>query len=237
MVQGHGINDMERGWAKENKWNYKVYRTWSHMLERCYSEKYHKKQPSYIDCLVSNRWLLLSNFVEDFPKIDGYDRENFLDGKLELDKDIKSDGKNKEYSLENCMLVSKIDNIKHSNKYMTISNEAKEKISKKAKERLKNKENIPMYGKHHSEESKRKNMENHICYKVMQFNLDGTSARVEPYNSISEASRITGISKANIHRCCEYYLLGEKEYLKKYKYATRKAGGFIWKYYNEDYKK
>ena len=65
------------------------------MLERCYSEKYHKRQPSYIDCLVSNRWLLLSNFVEDFPKIEGCDREKFLDGKLELDKDIKNDGKKK----------------------------------------------------------------------------------------------------------------------------------------------
>ena len=39
--------------------------------------------------------------------------------------------------------------------------ETKEKISKKAKERLKNKKNNPMYKKHHSEEAKRKIGEKH----------------------------------------------------------------------------
>lgn len=38
-----------------------------------------------------------------------------------------------------------------------LSEEAKEKISKAAKNRYKNPENHPMYGKHHSEESKLKN--------------------------------------------------------------------------------
>ena len=57
-------------------------------------------------------------------------------------------------------------------------NEFKEKISKKAKERLKNKENhpmygthrdgkdAPMYGKHHTEESKKKNSESHKGKKL-----------------------------------------------------------------------
>lgn len=114
MVQGHGINDMPRGWIKENEWNKKVYQKWNSMLQRCYSDKVHKTHSSYIGCTVCERWLLFSNFVSDFKLIKGYDEEKFLNGKLELDKDIKFNGKNKEYSLENCMLVSRIENNKQS---------------------------------------------------------------------------------------------------------------------------
>ena len=116
MVYGHGLNNMKKGWTVENEWNIRVYRTWYHMLERCYSKKYHERFSTYKNCDVNKYWLLLSNFVEDFKLIDGYDEEKFLLGKLELDKDIKSNGKNKEYSLENCILISKSKNVKQSNK-------------------------------------------------------------------------------------------------------------------------
>ncbi len=118
MVYGYGINDMQRGWAKENEWNKMVYRKWQSMLKRCYSEKYHKVNPTYINCSVCDSWLLLSNFINDFPKIDGYDKELFLTGKLVLDKDIKSNGKNKKYCLENCILVTAAENARQSNKTM-----------------------------------------------------------------------------------------------------------------------
>ena len=121
MVCGHGINDMQYGWRIENEWNKRVYRTWHNMLKRCYDEKYHEKQPTYKNCSVYNRWLLLSNFVEDFKLIDGYNEEKFLNGELCLDKDIKSNGTNKEYCLEECMLVSKSENSKQSNKTMDYS--------------------------------------------------------------------------------------------------------------------
>ena len=114
MVSGHGINDMQRGWRTENEINHKVYQTWSHMLERCYSEKRHKRQPTYKNCTVCKRWLLLSSFAEDFSKIDGYEEEKFLNGELCLDKDIKSNGINKEYSLKNCMWVSNAENVKQA---------------------------------------------------------------------------------------------------------------------------
>lgn len=116
MVQNHGINDMPKEWRLENEWNKKVYNKWSSMLVRCYSKKFHEKNPTYYNCSVCSDWLKLSGFVKDFSKIDGYDRELFLSGKLCLDKDIKSNGQNKEYSLENCMLVSIGENSKQSRK-------------------------------------------------------------------------------------------------------------------------
>ena len=121
IVYGKGINDMPRGWTSEDEWNKMVYLKWKNMLARCYSEKYHEKHPTYKDCTVCERWLLLSNFVEDFYKIDGYDKEKLLNGELCLDKDIKSNGQNKEYYIENCMLVSNTENIKQSNKTMDYS--------------------------------------------------------------------------------------------------------------------
>lgn len=119
MVEGHGINDMYWGWASENEWNKIVYRKWVNMLHRCYNEEYHKIQPTYKDCTVCDRWLTLSNFVEDFEFIDGYDRERFLNGELVLDKDIKSrkrGEKNKTYIMIECLLTTQPENTKEANR-------------------------------------------------------------------------------------------------------------------------
>lgn len=140
MIYDVGINDMPRGWTRECKWNQLVYRKWYSMFVRCYSEKFHEKRPTYKDCYVCERWLLFSNFISDFKLINGYDEEKFLNGELELDKDIKSNGKNKEYSLENCMLVSALENVKQATKTRDYTFG----------------ENHPLYGKNHSEETKRK---------------------------------------------------------------------------------
>lgn len=117
-VQGHGVNDMPRGWTRENEWNKRVYRKWSRMLYRCYNEEYHKTKCGrrYIGCAVCDRWLTLSNFVEDFELIDGYDRERFLNGELELDKDIKSGGTNKTYIIEQCTLTTHDENTREANR-------------------------------------------------------------------------------------------------------------------------
>ena len=124
MIQDKGINDMPYGWVSKNKWNKKVYKTWHHMLERCYSEKYHETRPTYKNCSVCKKWLLLSNFISDFKLIDGYDDEKFLNGELCLDKDIKSNGENKEYSLENCLWVSKGENSRQATKTRDYSSTA-----------------------------------------------------------------------------------------------------------------
>jgi len=96
-----GIGDY-RAFTTDTKKSTKQYKTWIGMLERCYSEKCHKKFPSYIDCTVCEEWLNYQNFAAWFDK-------NYIEG-FELDKDIISDG-NKIYSPEMCKFVSKKDNI------------------------------------------------------------------------------------------------------------------------------
>ena len=74
----------------------KIYQTWKDMLERCYDDKFQKRQPTYIDCVVAEEWHNFQNFSEWFE-------ENYTDG-FQLDKDILSKG-NKIYSPETCVFV------------------------------------------------------------------------------------------------------------------------------------
>lgn len=76
----------------------KLYNLWGGMLERCYSDTFHKKYPSYIDCYVSDEWLHLDKFK---PWFYGNYKEGF-----ELDKDLLVEG-NKVYSKETCIFVPK----------------------------------------------------------------------------------------------------------------------------------
>ena len=219
-VCGKGINDMPKGWISENEWNKKVYNKWSNMLMRCYSEKYHKRQPSYVGCLVCDDWLILSNFVRDFKLIYGYDKEKFLSGELELDKDIKSNGINKIYSLENCMLTSKTDNVKQANK--TRDNSYMQN------------ENHPLWGKHHSEESKKKMSKSHSI-KIAQYDKQGKLIKI--WSSSIEIEHEMGIAHNTITACCKWYECGEnlEEWHKIRKCNPYKStGGFIFKYYKEE---
>ena len=218
MVYRHGINDMPKGWRLENKQNEMIYNRWRSILQRVYDEDWIKRNPCYINCTICERWLLLSNFIEDFFKIDGYDEEKFLNGELEIDKDIKSNGKNKEYSLENCTLVSKYENLKQMHK--TRDNSYLQK------------ENHPMYGKERPEMKKRMSGKNNPNYgnhnwknnpnskKVAQYDLNENLIKI--YNSIREAQRETGISRYSILKCCK----GEKNNI----------DGFIYKYIEEENK-
>lgn len=71
------------------------YIKWSSMFTRCYSNKLHESNKSYIGCYVCNAWELYSNFKK------WYDI-NYIEG-TELDKDILGDGKL--YSPETCCFV------------------------------------------------------------------------------------------------------------------------------------
>lgn len=225
MIQNHGINDMSRGWRSENEWNKKVYQKWNSMLVRCYSEKYHKKQPTYIGCSVCSKWLKLSGFVEDFKLIDGYDEEKFLNGELCLDKDIKSNGTNKIYSLNNCMLVSKAENNRQSNKTMDYSF-MKERIGENHPCFGRTGENHPMYGK---------TGENNPCsIKIVQYDKKNNFIKI--WNGANEVQRELEINQSHIIACCKWYNCGEdlEKWFKRHREAPRKtAGGFIWKYYKE----
>ena len=226
MVYGHGINDMKRGWLSENKKNYRLYHIWRHMLERVYSEKFHEKRPTYKNCSVCERWLLLSNFVDDYKLIDGYEEEKFLKGELELDKDIKSNGANKEYSLENCMWTSKEENVRQAmktrdNNYLQGENNTMYG---------KTGENNPMYG--------RTGKDNSLSIKVSQYDKQGNLIKI--WNCISDIQRELGIDHSHISICCQFYEMNcnKEKWLKTHKNNPRKsAGGFVFKYYKKDDKK
>ena len=83
-----------------------LYRKWSDMLMRCYSEKYLSKYPTYKGCTVCESWL-------DFQVFAKWAEANWVDD-FDLDKDILVSG-NKEYSPDKCMFVSREDNMKKAN--------------------------------------------------------------------------------------------------------------------------
>lgn len=104
----YGVGYIGEGYYKvsESGKHTRVYKTWTGMLQRCYDEKFHERQPTYIDCEVSDKWHNFQNFArwykENYYEIDGE--------KMELDKDILNKG-NKIYSPETCVFVPNIINV------------------------------------------------------------------------------------------------------------------------------
>lgn len=92
--------------ASENGKHTRVYSAWKSMLQRCYDDKYHQKQPTYIDCEVNNEWHNFQNFAkwyyENYYKIEGE--------RMHLDKDILVKC-NKIYSPDTCIFVPEKINI------------------------------------------------------------------------------------------------------------------------------
>lgn len=91
------IGDFKRN----NDINRKCYQVWRGMLSRCYNERYHLEQPTYIGCSVCDEWLNISNFKKWFD-------ENYIEG-WQIDKDILHKG-NKVYSPQTCCFVPGIIN-------------------------------------------------------------------------------------------------------------------------------
>ena len=83
-------------------WCCPYYRAWKSMIERCYSDKFQEKYPTYKGCSVSNEWLTFSNFRAWMEKQDWEGNQ--------LDKDILSIG-NRVYSAKTCVFVSPMVNI------------------------------------------------------------------------------------------------------------------------------
>lgn len=93
---------------RSNKYNpthKKMHELWRSMMGRCY-------QPlngSYRNygargVTVCNKWHTYDGFLDDVDKIEGFNLELIILGKLQLDKDIK--GRGDIYSLNDCMFVS-----------------------------------------------------------------------------------------------------------------------------------
>lgn len=85
---------------KENGECTKCYRTWYHMLERCYSEKQRPNLPTYEGCYINEEWLNYQNFADWFDD-NYYEIENEL---MCIDKDILCKG-NKEYGPDTCVFT------------------------------------------------------------------------------------------------------------------------------------
>lgn len=93
LVWGVGINDSP----------YKVegcpyYRRWTNMLQRCYSEKFLDKNPTYRGCRVGTSWKWFTNFKSWMKNQDWKGKS--------LDKDIIVPD-NKVYSEETCAFISR----------------------------------------------------------------------------------------------------------------------------------
>lgn len=102
----YGVGFMGDG-IHQSRSNGKVnpaYKSWTHMLERCYSEKLHAAHPTYLNCSVSSEWESFQVYADWY--FDNYPK----DGKeYALDKDILIKG-NKLYSSSTCMFVTKGEN-------------------------------------------------------------------------------------------------------------------------------
>lgn len=83
-LYGVGVND----WDTSTKvsgvpiWNYRV---WQSMLERCYSENFKSKRPTYKNTTCDVSWLSLKAFTEDIMLVENW---QMLDQGWALDKDI-----------------------------------------------------------------------------------------------------------------------------------------------------
>lgn len=114
LFLGVGINDAEytvkvyetvgHTNGKRNRklvWMCPFYTRWTNMLQRCYSDSYQKKTPTYRGCSVCDEWKYFSKFKAWMITQDWEGNE--------LDKDILVKG-NKVYSPETCVFITRMVN-------------------------------------------------------------------------------------------------------------------------------
>ena len=101
-------------------------------------------------------------------------------------------------------------------RWQNVTEEERIEIGKKISERQMGEKN-PMYGKHLTEEHKRKIKENNPNRKkVCQYDLDGNY--IKTFDSIADAQRAVGI-KSGVRLCCQGKI--------------KQAGGYKWKFKEE----
>ncbi len=108
LIYGVGINDWDTP-VRQNGKLIKEYYLWQGMLQRCYSDWFHNRQPSYRDVTCSKEWLSLSTFTKDIRAKKNFDK--CLSEGWQLDKDILLKGC-KHYSDETtCFVPPAINNV------------------------------------------------------------------------------------------------------------------------------
>lgn len=107
-VCGVGITDVLA--IDENGKQLKSYCAWKHMIERCCSEKYREKYPTYKNCTVCESWITYSNFKKFYDA-------NFKEG-THLDKDLlQQNVEHKVYSPTTCLFLPRaLNNFFTNNK-------------------------------------------------------------------------------------------------------------------------
>lgn len=101
-VYGVGISGNKYPISINNK-NTKEYKAWGHVLERCYSEKYKEKHPTYKNVTCCDEWLYYPNFYEWLHSQENF--EKWYNGeRWAIDKDILNKNNNI-YSSTTCCLV------------------------------------------------------------------------------------------------------------------------------------
>lgn len=98
LVYGKGYNDGSRP-AKVAGVHLKEYAVWQKMLQRCFNEKGHIRQPTYKGCTVSDNFLNYSYFYDWCQKQIGFGKQGW-----QLDKDILGSS-NKIYGENTCVFV------------------------------------------------------------------------------------------------------------------------------------
>lgn len=109
------------GYANASKKNRK-YKVWYNMMSRCYNKN--DKSYNYYGAkgtTVCDRWKRLDYFIEDIVNVEGYNERLFNEGKIFIDKDIKSTDGNKLYSLNTCIFVDNETNQKQKAKDHNLS--------------------------------------------------------------------------------------------------------------------
>lgn len=101
-LYGVGVNDWDDSVSVGYSKKIPEYQMWKDVLKRVYSEKYHKKSPTYIGVTIDPKWHSLKGFIEDVSKLRNY--EKALYSGYALDKDIAING-NRNYSLDTCCFV------------------------------------------------------------------------------------------------------------------------------------
>ncbi|MGL4357849.1 MAG: hypothetical protein ACRCSY_04025 [Cetobacterium sp.] len=93
----------------------RAYVVWGSMLNRCYSDKFHSRYPTYKECTVCDRWHSFENFFSDIQSLDNYDKWVSNEEKYNLDKDTIVHG-NKIYSPSTCRFITCKENVSFARK-------------------------------------------------------------------------------------------------------------------------
>ena len=105
LVQGVGVYEAGEFVCIEDGNVTKEYALWGAMLQRCYSEKYHAKQPTYVGCSVSEMFKNFQQFAKWVVQQAGYGLTGW-----QLDKDLIYRG-NKIYSENTCVFLPRNINM------------------------------------------------------------------------------------------------------------------------------